>query len=131
MPLINLKVIKNTKGNIVKILNKKDKNFKSFGECYISEIKPNGLKAWRYHIKNSQKITVIEGKCKIVMLRNKKFKSYILSSKNPKMLDIPNKIWYGFKNLTKKKVKILNITDKHFQESEVIRKKINEILFKW
>ena len=129
--LLNLKIIKNNKGNIIKILSKKDKHFKSFGECYISEINPKCLKAWRYHYKNSQRIVVLEGKCKIVLFKNKKFKSYILNSKNLKMLNIPKKIWYGFKNLTKKKAKILNITDNNFKESEVIRKKVKDIVFKW
>ena len=36
---INQKIIKNSKGNIKKFLNKNSKEFNGFGECYFSEIK--------------------------------------------------------------------------------------------
>ena len=44
MLIHKLKVIKHQKGNIIKILKKKDIYFKKFGECYISEINQNRLK---------------------------------------------------------------------------------------
>jgi dTDP-4-dehydrorhamnose 3,5-epimerase len=129
--ILNIKKIKNSQGDIFKILSKKDKYYKNFGECYISEIKPKKIKAWRYHKKNQQNIVVIEGKCKIVLLMNKKFVSYNLSSKNLKMLIIPKKIWYGFYNFTKNKIKILNIIDKIYNDEEVVRKEEKEMAYKW
>ena len=116
MPLLNLRIIKNSKGNIIKIFNRKDKNYKRFEECYISEIKTKQIKAWRYHKKNSQKILVINGKCRIVLFKNKKFLIYTLKSTNLKILNIKNKTWYGFYNPTNKKVRILNFVDKLFNE---------------
>ena len=35
----DLKIIKNSKGDILKFLSKKDKFFRVFGEVYFSEIK--------------------------------------------------------------------------------------------
>jgi dTDP-4-dehydrorhamnose 3,5-epimerase len=131
MLILDLKKIKNSQGDILKILSKKDKYYKNFGECYISEIKPKKIKAWRYHKKSQQNIVVIDGKCKIVLLTNKRFVIYNLSSKNLKMLIIPKKIWYGFYNFTKNKTKILNITDKIYNDREIIRKEEKEIVFKW
>ena len=81
----------------VKILSKNDSFFKKFGECYISEIKPKKIKAWRYHKKNSQKIFLIEGKCKVILIKKKIIKKFILNSTNPSMLIIPKKTWYGYK----------------------------------
>lgn len=129
--IFNLKKIKNSQGDLFKILSKKDKNFKRFGECYISEIKPKKIKAWRYHKKNKQKIIVINGECRIILFIKNKFKNYNLSYKNKKLLIIPKKTWYGIHNFTRKKTQILNILENIYDEREVIRKKEKEILYTW
>ena len=131
MKIRKLKVIKHQKGNIVKILNRKDPFFKKFGECYISEIKSRQIKAWRYHKKNSQKIFLIDGKCKVVLINKKKIKYHVLNSKIASLFMIPINTWYGFQNLTNKKIKILNIIDNNYDEEEMFRKKLNEIKYKW
>ena len=141
---VNLKIIKkikNNKGDIFKILSRSNKEFSSFGECYISEVKPNQIKAWRYHKINSQKMIVIDGKCLFVLFDQRKnsltngqiIKFKISSKNNLSMLIIPKKIWYGFKCLGIKKAKILNITNKIYNNSEILRKEINdnEVPFKW
>ena len=131
MPIHRLKVVKNIKGNIIKILSKNDSFFKNFGECYISEIKPKKIKAWRYHKKNSQKIFLIEGKCKVILIKKKIIKKFILNSTNPSMLIIPKKTWYGYKNLVNKKIKILNIIDNKYNKKEILKKEIHEISYRW
>tara|TARA_B100000945_G_scaffold244373_1_gene200630 strand:+ start:706 stop:1140 length:435 start_codon:yes stop_codon:yes gene_type:complete len=125
-------VIKNNKGNLIKILRKRSIHHKKFEECYISEIKPNKIKAWRYHKNLNQNIFLLDGKCKVVILLNKKFKKFLLSEKKPGILNIPNKHWYGFKNLSKKrKVRILNIIDKKYQEKEILRKALVSFDYNW
>ncbi len=127
----NLKVIKNKKGNLIKIYSKRD-FFRRIAESYISEINPNKIKAWRFHKKTNQKLVLIEGNCIVVVFSNKKIKKFKLSYKKPRLLQIPKKTWYGFKNLSsKKKVKILNFIDKKYDENEIERKKINEIRYNW
>ena len=46
-----LKEINVPKGNVLKFLDKKDKSFKEFGECYLSCIKFNAIKGWKRHKK--------------------------------------------------------------------------------
>lgn len=126
------RIIKNNKGNLIKILEKKKSSSKNFVECYISEIKPNKVKAWRYHKHSKQKFFLLNGKCKVVVYLDKKFQNFLLSEKRPGILNIPNKHWYGFKNLSKdKNVRILNILDKKYQENEILRKATNSFNFKW
>ena len=36
---IDLKIVKNIKGDVVKIIDKNNKSFKGFGEIYFSKIK--------------------------------------------------------------------------------------------
>ena len=50
--IINNKIIKNPKGDIIKFLNRKSKLFSRFGEVYFSEIKKNKTKGWNIHFKS-------------------------------------------------------------------------------
>ena len=127
----NIKKIKNSKGNIYKILSNKDKFFDGFGDCYLSEINPYQIKAWRFHKKTTQKLFIISGKCKVVVLLEKKFYQKYLTDKKNNIFIIPNKHWYGFKNTGAKKVRLLNITNKAYSEKEILRKNKNEIDYDW
>ena len=51
LKIIKKKIIKNSKGDIIKYINKKDRIFKKFGEAYFSEIKKNKIKGWNLHNK--------------------------------------------------------------------------------
>ena len=46
--IIDLKSIKNPKGDILKYLSKDSKNYKKFGEIYFSEIKKNKKKRMEF-----------------------------------------------------------------------------------
>ena len=131
MKTIILKKIKQKKGNIVKIIKKDDTFFYSFGELYVSEIKPHQTKAWRYHKRSTQNIFLLEGRCKIVCQLKKRFVETQLSENSPKLIIIPKKCWYGFKNKSRKKVKLLNLCDRKFSENEILRKEIKEIKYNW
>ena len=128
---IFLKQIKQKKGNIIKIIKKDDFFFNSFGELYISEIKPYEIKAWRYHKKSTQNIFLLAGKCKLVCQLKNKFVEIKLSENSRKLVIIPKKCWYGFENIGRKKVKLLNFCNKKFLENEILRRKIKEIKFNW
>ena len=56
-----IKIIKNTKGNIIKFVNKNQLPLKKFGEIYFSEIKPNTTKDWKYHQNRNQYLTIADG----------------------------------------------------------------------
>lgn len=129
--VINLKKLNNFKGKIIKIIKSTDKFFNTFGELYISELKPNQIKAWRYHKQSTQNIFLVSGKCKLVYLNRKKFKKIILSDKLPKLIIIPKKTWYGYQNLSKNISIILNLSSKKYLESEILRKAKIEMNYKW
>ena len=42
-------------GDVLKVLKKRDKSFKGFGEVYFSWIKYKSIKAWKYHKKQGQR----------------------------------------------------------------------------
>ena len=62
-----IKIIKNSKGNLYKMLSKKHNFFKKFGEIYFSEVHPKKFKGWKYHEKRTQIITVVNGKVRFFL----------------------------------------------------------------
>ena len=70
------------------------KNFKKFGEVYLSHVKYNSIKAWKKHSLANINLTVIKGKVRFVFYdqKNNSFKNIVLSEKINKI--IFNK--YGF-----------------------------------
>ena len=130
--LINLREIKNAKGNILKILNKNEKFFTKFGEAYLSQVKKNYVKAWKKHKKVNLNLTIVYGEVKFVIYDDFKnrYKKIVLKEKSKKKLYIPSGLWFGFKGLKKNNI-ILSISSGVTNEKEVLRKKLNEIKFNW
>jgi len=109
--LLKIKFIKNTKGNIFKLIqNTNNKN--KFDEFYISELNPYKTKAWKYHENKVQRIYIPVGKVKIGIYqpKTKQIKIIKLGEKENKILIIYNKVFYGFKSITKNKSLIVNLT---------------------
>ena len=126
--VINLKKIENTKGAIIKILNKKDKNFKKFGEIYFSSVNPKFIKAWHLHEKMTLNYVAVYGKVKLVLFDDRKNSSsngvleeIFLSSNDYKLVSIPPMIWNGYASEDKNIAIIANCSDIPHDKNEIIR----------
>lgn len=124
--LIDLKTIKNPKGDILKYLSKNSKYYKKFGEIYFSEIKKNKKKGWNLHKTNNCFITVPYGKVEFLIQKDKSriVKKVILSKKNYKLLIIPKSYWFSFKSLSKISI-VVNSLETIHHDKETIKKPIN------
>ena len=131
--VLNVKIIKNTKGDIFKTFNKKNIIFKNLQEVYFSSVKFNSIKAWKFHKKMQLFLTVPVGKVKFVFFDQltTKFYSITIGEKKQKILKIKPKIWFGFKGLGKRKNLIVSCSTLKHNKSEILRKKIKEIKYKW
>ena len=124
--IIKLKKIYNKKGNIVKYLNINDRYFKKISEVYFTEILFNKTKGWIKHKKNYSFLSVISGKVFFIFkksLISKKNKKIIIDGKIPKLIIVPNNIWFCFRGL--KKSLIINSLQTPHSMNETIRKDIN------
>jgi len=131
--LIKLKKIKNQKGNILKILDKKNKGYQGFSEVYFSWVKYKAIKAWKFHKKMTMNLVVIEGKIKFVFYDQlrKKFKEIVISKNNYKRIIIRPKIWFGFMGLDKKENIIINLANIMHNKNEIYYKKLRAIKYNW
>ena len=126
-----LKQFQDERGSVLHMLKSNDINFNKFGEVYFSEILPGKIKAWKYHKKMTLNLFVIQGKVKFVFFDNKKsFVKLILSEHNYKQVSVRPKVWFGFKGLGKKN-RILNFSNITHSTNEVMRKRQEDIFFKW
>ena len=130
--LKNIVKVENPNGDIYKLLNKNDDEFNGFGECYITYINKEKVKAWKMHRRMTCILIPISGvtKCVIYNQKDKSFKEYFLDASEPKRLIItPNKI-FGFCG-HKTKSSILNIADIKHDPNESIKFDIKEFEYSW
>ena len=78
---IEKKIISHSKGNIMKYIQKSDKNYLNFGEVYFSWIKKNNFKGWKFHKKMHMNLVVPVGSVRFVFYYNKKFKVITIGEK--------------------------------------------------
>ena len=127
------KVIKHPKGDILKTLDSKKINFKKIKEIYFSWVANKKIKAWKYHKKMMIFVAVPHGSVKFVFFnsKKKKFQSVIIGEKNYQILKIKPKTWFGFQGVSKNKSLIMSCTTLVHLKKEILRKKINELKYKW
>ena len=101
---IDINVIKNSKGDILKFISSKDPFYKKFGEVYFSEIKKNKVKGWNLHTKYVCFLSVLSGSVTFSFEDNRmNSKTYklkekiILKKSNYGILVVPPNIWFNFK----------------------------------
>ena len=134
---IQQKIFKNSKGDLLKFISRKDNFFKSFGEIYFNEINRNKKKGWIKHKKNQCIFTVAFGEINFKLVDGrKKSKSFefeeniTLSKKNYNLLIVPPGVWFYFTTKKKKSVLVNLINNPHSNKESIKSNKINNIFVK-
>ena len=101
--IVSLKILKNTRGDVLKYINKKNKYLNKFGEIYFTEIKKNKVKGWNLHKKCWCLLAVPYGKVKFTFAENinSKKKTIIIGKKNYSLIVVPPRIWFNFMSIEK------------------------------
>ena len=138
---VPLREIADERGAVLHVLRSDAPDFTKFGECYVSEIVPGAVKAWKKHILQTQNITVPVGRIRIVLYDNRE-----TSSSNGKLevfeigrpdaymrIRISPGIWYGFTCISQQIAMLINCADITHSptESQVIPIDDPEIPYKW
>ena len=123
------RIVKNSKGDIIKYLSKKDIYFKKFGEIYFTEILKNKTKGWNLHRRNTCLLSVPFGRVKFCFIDGrKKSKSFnkkisiLLSKNNYKIISVPPGIWFSFKSLTTLSL-VVNCLNNPHSDNETLKSK--------
>jgi dTDP-4-dehydrorhamnose 3,5-epimerase len=94
-----------------------------FSEIYFSEVQPKTIKAWKYHTKQSQNISVAFGRIRIVCIKKNSdetvFEVFELNSEELHgILTIPAGIHYSLINVSEIPTILLNATDLPYNSEE-------------
>jgi dTDP-4-dehydrorhamnose 3,5-epimerase len=111
----NCAIFNNQLGNLRHVLISKNGNLK-ISEVYFSEINPKSIKAWKFHNKQTQNISVAFGQVRIICVKDSNdyqvFEVFdVDSSSNHGVLSIPPGIYYALINLTEIVAILFNGTD--------------------
>ena len=127
---IKKKIISHPKGNIMKFIKKNDSKYSQFGEVYFTWIKINSFKGWKFHKKMHMNLTVPFGSVDFFFYDVKSNKKLVfnLSEKKLGTLYVPPKIWFGFKNKSKKKDSlVVNFSNIIHDKTESINKNFKSL----
>ena len=112
-----LKIIDNTKGDILHGIKCSDVGYGGFGDAYFSKINPSEIKGWNRH--------------KLMTLNLIVPVEIELSLQNYQRLTIPPGLWVGFQNMNKKQSLVLNIADMEHDPEEKETKDLDQIDYTW
>ena len=98
----NLKVITDSRGFLMEMLRCDDTIFEKFGQVYLSVCKPNIVKGWHYHKKQTDHFVVVKGNAKVVLYDDRKnsatkgeVQEVFMGEGNPILLKIPTYVLHG------------------------------------
>lgn len=132
--LSDLKIVKNSKGDILHALKASDDSFLNFGEAYFSEINYSEIKGWKRHTTATLNIIVPIGKIRFIIFDKNaaiNIMEVSLSLQNFKRLTIPPGYWVAFKGEADSQNILINISDIEHDPFEAENKKLNEIQYNW
>ncbi len=108
--LTPLKIIPNTKGDILHAMKATDESFNGFGEAYFSCLNKGAVKGWKKHTKMTLNLIAVFGKIKIVVFNQKNYYEIILSKDNYHRLTVIPGLWVSFKGLSEHNI-LLNLAN--------------------
>lgn len=136
-----LRQIIDNRGAVLHMIRNDSQGFINFGECYISEINPQQIKAWKRHTIQTQNITVPFGKLRFVAYDDRIdsptyrniYECDLGRPHSYNRITIPPGICYGFKSITNEPSLIVNCTDLPYNSEESIQIDLNEndIPYEW
>jgi dTDP-4-dehydrorhamnose 3,5-epimerase len=136
-----LQEISDHRGSVLKMLRNDSYLFKKFGEVYFSEIHSGIIKAWKRHKQQTQNLTVLLEKVRLVIYDNRptsstngKVAEYEFGRlEDYRLIHIPSMLWYGFQAIGDRTSLIANCTDEPHdpEESESLPTNSNLIPYHW
>lgn len=120
-----LKQIPDERGWLTEILRNDWEHFKGFGQAYITAAYPHVVKAWHMHKKQTDDLTCIKGMVNLVLYDDRKssqtkseINEFIMGDKNPLLVQIPPRVWHGFKTISEEHALLLNVPTEVYNYNE-------------
>ena len=137
-----LKVIPDERGRLMEILRSDDEIFQKFGQVYMTTAKPGIVKSWHYHKLQTDNFACVFGKIRLALYdpreNSKTFKEvqdFIIDLENPLLVQIPAKVYHGFKCISDKEAIVINTVTRAYNHENPDEYRIdpydNDIPYDW
>jgi len=110
-----LRIIPDERGRLMEILRADDPEFTTFGQVYMTTVEPGVVKAWHYHKKQDDCMTVVSGTAKIVLYDARadsptrgEVNEFFAGEHNPMLVRIPHEVYHGMKGVGGREAVIIN-----------------------
>ncbi len=120
-----LKVIPDERGRLMEILRSDENLFRGFGQVYLTTAYPGVVKAWHYHKQQYDNFAVIQGMAKVVLYDPREgsptkgeVNELFAGIHNPLLIQIPPRVYHGFKCISVEEAIILNIPTNTYNYDE-------------
>lgn len=124
------------RGRVMRMLRADSPDFEGFGEIYFSTVNPGKVKAWKRHLRMTQRFAVPVGRIRLVFHDARpgsptKGETVVFETGEAdyRLIRIPALLWYGFKGISDGPALIANCTDIPHSTEEAERMEIeNDII---
>jgi len=121
----DLKVIPDERGRLMEMLRADDDLFIKFGQIYATTAYPGVVKAWHYHKKQTDNMTVISGMMKIVIYDSREdsptkgqIDEFFTGAHKPQLIQIPPLVYHGFKCISETESIVINCPTEVYNYNE-------------
>ncbi len=111
-----LKQVADERGWLTEVLRCDWPEFRQFGQVYVTAGYPQVVKAWHMHHKQTDNMACVKGMMKIVLYDGRDESStkgevneFVVGEKNMFLVQIPPRVWHGFKTISEEYALLLNI----------------------
>jgi dTDP-4-dehydrorhamnose 3,5-epimerase len=121
----DLKIIPDERGRLMEMLRADDDLFTKFGQIYATTAYPGVVKAWHYHKKQADNMTVISGMMKIVIYDAREdsptkgqIDEFFTGVHKPQVIQIPPLVYHGFKCISETESIVINCPTEVYNYNE-------------
>lgn len=136
--LTPLREIPTQGGNVLHAMKAVDPGFAGFGEAYFSQVEPGTTKPWKRHRQMTLNIVVPTGAIRFVLFDDRaasstvgQFQDIVLSPQHYCRLTVPPMLWMAFQSIGSSRGLLLNVANIPHDPTEVDRKALEEIAYRW
>ncbi len=137
-----LKLVTDERGRLMEILREDDELFAKFGQVYITTAFPCVVKAWHYHKIQTDNFTCVKGKMRLGLYDSREesptfgqVAEYIISLEQPLLVQIPPRIYHGFKCVSQEEAIVVNTVTEPYNRDNPDEFRVdpfdNNIPFDW
>jgi dTDP-4-dehydrorhamnose 3,5-epimerase len=137
-----LKVMPDERGRLMEILRCDDPEFVGFGQVYMTTVYPGVVKAWHYHRKQIDNMTVVKGVMKLALYDDRadsttrgEVNEFFISEHRPVLVQIPRGVLHGIKGVGTEEAVVINLVTEPYNREEPDEHRVEphspEIPYNW